>query len=100
MTIVVFCLIYFLVYSNTREGLIMYNYKTPILNKLHIPEYSDRELYKLYDSIYFDSNGTLIELFGNPFSETSDNNINRNITDIILMKPGVPNLSIILLQIH
>ena len=80
--LILFLISIYFVYNNTKiEGFISYNQSTPTLNQLYIAQYSKSNLvYKLFDSIYFDSiNGNIIELFGKTFSNT----INTKTTDII-----------------
>jgi hypothetical protein len=77
------------------EGFVSFNETTPILNQLYITQYStDNLVYKLYDSIYYDSlNGNVIEVFGKPFSDSPPNDkytkdidtIGSSLTDIVLM---------------
>ena len=70
---------------SSYEGFIAFNKTTPSLNQVYIPQYTNNNyLYKVYDSIYFDSaNGNVIELFGNPFSETIDKTITTSNVDTI-----------------
>jgi hypothetical protein len=59
-----------------------------ILNRIRIPEYSEKNLlYKVYDSIYFDNvNGNAVELFGTTFSDKTTEQANDVVlTDIVLM---------------
>ena len=86
---------------NTFEGFIAFNKTTPPLNQVYISHYTKNNyLYKVHDSIYFDSvNGNVIELFGTQFSDfsttktatTTDkttsniDTIGSSLTDIVLM---------------
>ena len=93
---------------NTFEGFIAFNKTTPPLNQVYISQYTKNNyLYKVHDSIYFDStNGNVIELFGTQFSEnnstktpTTEINTTSNIdtigsslTNIVLMsRPLIQN---------
>jgi hypothetical protein len=82
--ILLIVLVLSVIFSSRLEGFISYNQKTPLLNQLYIQQYSDQHLvYKLYDSIYFDSvNGNIIELFGIPFNEASNNKKMTNVVDV------------------
>lgn len=90
---VLFISIFFL--NKSSEGFIAYHENTPALNQLYITEYSSSNMvYKLYDSIFYDSlNGNIIELFGTPFSNSDNNSkgtnevdlVGSSLTDIVLM---------------
>jgi hypothetical protein len=95
--IIILALLVFSIFLScyTFEGFIAFNKTTPPLNQVYISQYTkDNYLYKVYDSIYFDSaNGNVIELFGTPFSDTTTtekttsniDTIGSSLTDIVLM---------------
>ena len=88
-------LILVLTKNKTSEGFISYQHSAPKLNQLYINQYAANSyVYKVHDSIYFDSkNGNVIELFGVPFSQSSNDKKSvkkvdtsgTSLTDIILM---------------
>ena len=80
-----------------NEGFISYNEsQTPIQSQLTIPQYSTvNTVYKLYDSVYFDSNnGNLIQLFGKPYDGTNVDTSGGSLTSISLVprSGGEPNI--------
>ena len=96
--------IYFMYNVGKTEGFISYNQNIPTLNQLYISQYSKFNLvYKLFDSIYFDSiNGNIIELFGQQYSTACKRNHKQttniidttgsSLTDIVLIsRPVVSN---------
>jgi hypothetical protein len=100
--IVILALLIFSIFLsyNTFEGFIAFNHTTPPLNQVYISQYTKNNyVYKVHDSIYFDSaNGNVIELFGTPFNEKNGNTSNTtekttsnidtigsSLTDIVLM---------------
>ena len=96
--------IYFIYNVGKTEGFISYNQNIPTLNQLYISQYSKSNLvYKLFDSIYFDSiNGNIIELFGQQYSTACKRNHKQttnivdttgsSLTDIVLIsRPVVSN---------
>jgi hypothetical protein len=71
------------------EPFISYNYtaNTNISsNQVSVPPYSTtKSVYKVYDSIYYDSqNGNVIELFGTPYTNSVDTT-GQSLTNMILM---------------
>jgi hypothetical protein len=55
------------------EGFVSFNHSETPMTKQSISQYSDRDVYKLYDSIYFDNlNGTLINVGSPEFSGNVD----------------------------
>jgi hypothetical protein len=90
LLLVLFLSIIFVNKLNLEEGFISYNKDESVLNQLYVKQYSTTNLvYKLYDSIYYDSiNGNVIELFGEPFDETNNETLDTegsSLTDIVLM---------------
>ena len=74
--------------SNMEEGFISYNEaQTPLQSQLTIPQYSTaNSVYKLYDSIYFDSkNGNLLQLFGTPYNGSNVDTSGGSLTSINLL---------------
>ena len=88
-------LILVLTKHKTSEGFISYQHSAPKLNQLYINQYTPNSyVFKVHDSIYFDrKNGNVIELFGVPFSQSSNDKKSvkkidtsgTSLTDIILM---------------
>ena len=73
---------------NMEEGFISYNEaQTPLQSQLTIPQYSTaNSVYKLYDSIYFDSkNGNLLQLFGTPYNGSNVDTSGGSLTSINLL---------------
>ena len=61
------------------EGMIGYNKNAGIMSQMAVPPYSStKQIYRVYDSIYFDSNsGNVVELFGDSAS--------NNLTNMVVM---------------
>ena len=57
------------------EGMIGYNKNAGIMSQMAVPPYSStKQIYRIYDSIYFDSNsGNVVELFGDSASNKLTN---------------------------
>jgi len=73
--------------SWSTEGFLAYNYNngSTAMKQFTLPFYSNKTVYQLYDSLYFDSaNGNVIELFGTPYSSSADTT-GSTITNMVLM---------------
>ena len=72
--------------SNKPESFISFNESSSSLNQVVIPQYANTPVYKLYDSVYFDTqNGNIMELFGTTYDNINVDTAGSSLTKIILM---------------
>ena len=96
--------IYFVYTIGKIEGFLSFNKTQPSLNQLYIYQYSiSHYVYKVYDSIYFDSrNGNIVELFGQSYGDNKNetmeiDTIGSSLTDIVLIsRPVMSNSNMII----
>jgi hypothetical protein len=71
---------------NKPEGFISFSESSASLNQVVIPQYSNQSVYKLYDSVYFDSRtGSVIELFGQTYDNKTVDTTGASLTKMVLM---------------